>query len=54
MVTARKVVSAKVEREVAEAVKKAAGEHPERFRDASSVVREAVVELLRSLGYLRA
>ena len=54
MVSRRKVVSAKVESEVAEAIKKATREHPERFQDASSVVREAVVDLLRSLGYLEA
>ena len=54
MVSRKMVVSAKVEYEIAEAVKKAIREHPERFQDASSVVREAVVDLLRSLGYLKA
>lgn len=54
MESRRKVVSAKVEPEIAEAVKKAIGEHPERFQNASSVVREAVVDLLRGLGYLKA
>ena len=54
MLSGRKVVSAKVEYEIAEAVKKATREHPERYQDASSVVREAVVDLLRSLGYLKA
>jgi len=53
VIVRKRVVSAKVEHEVAEAVKKAVREHPERFQDASSVVREAVADLLRSLGYLR-
>ncbi|MEM0343652.1 MAG: hypothetical protein QXU73_05330 [Thermoplasmata archaeon] len=48
------VVSAKVDRTLAEAVRRAVREHPERFRDASSLVREAVVALLRSLGYTEA
>ena len=54
MASGRKVVSAKVESEVAEAIRKVIREHPEHFHDASSVVREAVVDLLRSLGYLKA
>ena len=44
------VISAKVEYEIAEAVR----ERPERIRNASAVMREAVVDLLRGLGYLEA
>jgi len=54
MASGRKVVSAKVESEVAEAIRKVIREHLEHFHDASSVVREAVIDLLRSLGYLKA